>query len=148
MGATHIVTFVASSRAALAPRETIYVTGNHELLGNWSGAGLALECGPDGCWRATIRVPTGTLLEFKLTKGSWKSVENGQRAAFPVRRQSLARHLLPGQRRQPFLEQILRIHVQLVIVRCQFGQACPYRGRDLMRVPTVGCHIEVWDHGP
>jgi predicted alpha/beta superfamily hydrolase len=73
------VTFVVSSQVPPAPHEAVFITGSHELLGNWSGAGPALQCRPDGHWYTTLALPEDTLLEFKLTKGTWATVEKGPR---------------------------------------------------------------------
>lgn len=57
--------------------ETLYVVGNLRALGTWSPTGLALKKGEDGLHRATAHVPAGTTLQFKITQGSWETVEKG-----------------------------------------------------------------------
>lgn len=53
----------------------ICVTGNHELLSNWSGAGVALkEIGPN-LFSFTGSFPAETTIEFKFTRGNFASVE-------------------------------------------------------------------------
>lgn len=49
----------------------MWVTGNHESIGNWDPEGLPLE-NENGTWKRTLEVPTGTYLEFKVTDGTWE----------------------------------------------------------------------------
>lgn len=53
------------------------VCGNHAHLGMWSGHGLKLSRSADGRYRGSARFKEGEILEFKLTLGSWESVEKG-----------------------------------------------------------------------
>jgi predicted alpha/beta superfamily hydrolase len=65
----------------------IWVSGNHPRLGNWDGRGLRASPRPDGTYAARGRFPRGTLLEFKITRGSWETVEKDpQGAEIPNRR--------------------------------------------------------------
>src|SRR3954447_21624532 len=58
-------------------RDTVYLSGNIDQLGNWNGRGLALKPQPSGEYTATLDVPKGTKLEYKATLGSWNRVEKG-----------------------------------------------------------------------
>lgn len=50
--------------------DSVYITGNHEVLGFWQPDGLLLE--GDGEIRiARFKVPLGTELEYKFTLGTW-----------------------------------------------------------------------------
>jgi len=49
----------------------VYITGNHEKLGNWIPGAVALEKNADGQWAVTVTVEPGTMLEYKFTLGSW-----------------------------------------------------------------------------
>lgn len=56
------------------PEGPIYAAGSHAALGDWRADGLRLE--RDGLTaRASLTVPRGTLLEYKITRGSWSTVE-------------------------------------------------------------------------
>lgn len=49
---------------------TVYLTGNRPELGNWQPRALAMT-GTNQERTATLRLPTGTKLEYKFTLGSW-----------------------------------------------------------------------------
>jgi predicted alpha/beta superfamily hydrolase len=55
----------------------LWLTGNHEALGQWNVKGLKLERTPQGRYTASLTLPSGTALEFKVTRGSWDTVEKG-----------------------------------------------------------------------
>jgi len=54
---------------------SIFVSGNQPELGNWDGVGTALTRGTDGRWSVGLSFPVGTTLAFKITRGSWDTVE-------------------------------------------------------------------------
>lgn len=54
---------------------TVFVSGNVPILGNWNGAGLLLTWRGGRRYTGSIRVDAGTALEFKVTRGSWDTVE-------------------------------------------------------------------------
>lgn len=54
---------------------TIYLAGNHASLGPWSPTKHALARADDGTWRTKIDLPKGFSLQYKLTLGSWETVE-------------------------------------------------------------------------
>lgn len=74
-----ILEIVATLPAGTADEDKVYVAGNVAALGRWSPVGLLLERAEDGTRRARLEVPAGTLLEFKLTRGSWQSVEQDEK---------------------------------------------------------------------
>ena len=53
----------------------LWISGDRAELGAWNGAGLALIPQPDGSHAGSLPMPPGTPLEFKVTRGSWASVE-------------------------------------------------------------------------
>jgi predicted alpha/beta superfamily hydrolase len=53
----------------------IYLAGNHPSLGEWKPAGVKLSRTPDGLYTTVLRLPEGTALEYKVTRGSWETVE-------------------------------------------------------------------------
>lgn len=59
----------------LAAGESVFLSGNHPTLGNWKPAGLRLLADTEGHYLAKIEVPQSTNLQFKLTRGSWSTVE-------------------------------------------------------------------------
>lgn len=63
---------------ALVPEgtETVYLAGNLPELGPWNPGKLALT-GNGRERTAEVKVPAGTVLEFKFTCGSWATVEIG-----------------------------------------------------------------------
>ncbi len=60
--------------AEILPAESqIYITGNLSELGEWQAKGLELYRRPDKTWEATLDLPEGTNIQFKLTRGSWET---------------------------------------------------------------------------
>lgn len=51
----------------------LYITGNHEKLGNWNPGAVPLLKTAEGPWTLTVFVEQGTLLEYKFTLGSWET---------------------------------------------------------------------------
>lgn len=62
------------------PRDTpnhvqLYVAGNVAALGRWSPKGLPLVRGGDGIFRGSAKFVRGMQIEFKITRGTWHTVE-------------------------------------------------------------------------
>lgn len=57
----------------------VWVAGNATELKEWNAAGLELKRGDDGRYRGSLRVRRGTNLEYKLTRGTWETVEKSGR---------------------------------------------------------------------
>lgn len=55
----------------------VWLSGDLPVLGAWSGAGLALARATDGRHDGVLRLPAGTRLEYKVTRGGWDTVEKG-----------------------------------------------------------------------
>lgn len=69
------LTVVVNVPATTPDGEKVCITGSHELLSDWSGAGVPLqETGP-GLHQFHGEIPDGTMLEFKFTRGSFATVE-------------------------------------------------------------------------
>ena len=51
----------------------LYITGNTEELGSWDPAGLKLTRNPDGGYFLAITAEKNSIIEFKLTRGDWKT---------------------------------------------------------------------------
>ncbi|UCE20458.1 MAG: histidine kinase [Gemmatimonadota bacterium] len=59
----------------------VYITGNHEKLGNWNPGAIRLKKMSADIWSFSSQFPKGFTLEFKFTKGSWEQEavrENGE----------------------------------------------------------------------
>lgn len=69
------ITFVVSVPSGTPAFEPVHVAGNQPALGSWSGAGLVLRRQADGRWTGAARFAVGTELEFKITRGTWETVE-------------------------------------------------------------------------
>ena len=62
------------------PKGDIFISGNHEALGNWDPSKIKFHRKDRTC-TLELSFPVGTVLEFKFTRGSWETVEksiNGQ----------------------------------------------------------------------
>ena len=71
----HAVTFVVRAPATTPTDATLYVAGDRAELGAWSGKGAVLARRGDGAWWGDVALPAGASAEFKLTRGSWDTVE-------------------------------------------------------------------------
>jgi predicted alpha/beta superfamily hydrolase len=67
-----IVVYVPQSTP---PDALVYVSGAHESLGNWKPDGLKLQRRDDGSYAASVDLPEGKWIEYKITQGSWETVE-------------------------------------------------------------------------
>ncbi len=66
------ITFLVRA-PGLPANEPVFVAGNHPAVGSWDPRGLALAPGGSGSWSATVELPDGFRLEYKITRGSWNS---------------------------------------------------------------------------
>ncbi len=71
------ITFVVTAPAGTPGDATLWIAGNAAELGGWNPSGLRLARAADGTHRATVEVAPGAALEFKVTRGSWETVEKG-----------------------------------------------------------------------
>ncbi|MEZ4436433.1 MAG: CBM20 domain-containing protein, partial [bacterium] len=55
----------------------VYVAGSDPAIGAWDAAGFALTPQGGGRWAGVLPMPLGTRFEFKITRGSWETVEKG-----------------------------------------------------------------------
>lgn len=53
----------------------VYATGSIDQLGNWNPGAIPLDQRADSVWEKTFRIKEGTSVEFKITRGSWRSEE-------------------------------------------------------------------------
>jgi len=69
---SHIVNITIIVTAEnLSASDTIYIAGNHRLLGIWDPGTVNLVSNNDGTWSKMISVAKDTELAFKFTRGSW-----------------------------------------------------------------------------
>jgi predicted alpha/beta superfamily hydrolase len=61
--------------------EKVYITGNHQLLGSWRPDAIVLEKQVDGSWSRQFIFRKNTRLEYKITRGSWKTEAAGESGA-------------------------------------------------------------------
>jgi len=69
------LTFVVEVPASTPAGEAIWVSGDAPELGEWSGSGLRLEPVAGRRHRGSVTVAAGTPLAFKVTRGTWATVE-------------------------------------------------------------------------
>ena len=62
---------IGVTSAAVADSQTVYICGNHALLGSWHPAKVPMQQIAPDRWRFRLRVPRDSQLEFKFTLGSW-----------------------------------------------------------------------------
>ncbi len=71
------VEFAVSVPPTTPEDQLVYVTGSGPALGAWDPAGLALEPGDDGRHYGSAEVLRGIEYEYKITRGTWSTVERG-----------------------------------------------------------------------
>ena len=72
---TTAVTFDVAVPLETDANAEVWLSGSDEALGKWSGAGLKLSRSPDGRYHGTVTLPAGAVIEYKVTRGSWETVE-------------------------------------------------------------------------
>jgi predicted alpha/beta superfamily hydrolase len=60
------------------PDATLYMAGNLDVVGSWKVDGVALQHNADGTYSAHLNAPRGQVLEYKINRGSWQTVEKGK----------------------------------------------------------------------
>ncbi|MDP2303086.1 MAG: alpha/beta hydrolase-fold protein [Ignavibacteria bacterium] len=66
------VTFEITAKN-LTSDEKVFISGNHQTIGNWDPKAIPLELNKKNIWTKKISFPKGIKVEFKLTKGSWET---------------------------------------------------------------------------
>ncbi|TWU28354.1 HEAT repeat domain-containing protein [Bythopirellula polymerisocia] len=69
------VTFQVHVPQSTPADDVLYITGNHFALGNWNPKGLSLERKDSGVYEVQVRLPKGSNIQYKITRGSWETVE-------------------------------------------------------------------------
>ena len=65
------VTVPASTPAA----RTLWISGDRAELGSWNGSGVALASAGEQRYVGGVELPEGSDIAFKVTRGSWETVE-------------------------------------------------------------------------
>jgi predicted alpha/beta superfamily hydrolase len=71
------VQFIVDAPADTPADQPLWISGNASDLGGWDGAGVQLTRNPDGKHHGQIEVMSGIEYAFKVTRGSWSTVERG-----------------------------------------------------------------------
>jgi predicted alpha/beta superfamily hydrolase len=67
---TRRITFQVSTTGILAS-DTVFITGNDSVLGFWKPDQVPLKRIQRDLWQISIRLPVGTDIEYKFTRGDW-----------------------------------------------------------------------------
>ncbi|NBD09823.1 alpha/beta hydrolase-fold protein [Corallococcus silvisoli] len=59
----------------------VWLSGNQPQLGNWNGAEVKLFKAVGNAYAGAVTFPVDTALEFKVTRGSWETVEKSDTGA-------------------------------------------------------------------
>ncbi len=75
---TVAIEFVVSVPDDTPVDAALQLSGDHTILGNWSGKGLVLKRTPDGTYAGDAEFKRGLVMLYKVTQGSWATVEKGE----------------------------------------------------------------------
>jgi predicted alpha/beta superfamily hydrolase len=76
------VEFVITGLPDNTPKDQqLYLSGSAITLGNWQAAGVPLERGDNGTYHARVELMSGMTHGFKVTRGTWGTVEKGEGGA-------------------------------------------------------------------
>lgn len=56
----------------------VCISGSHPVLGNWDGRGMTLTRVGESRYSGEVTLPVGSRVEFKVTRGSWQTVEKDE----------------------------------------------------------------------
>ena len=76
---TCLIKFRVTVPEATPAKDLIYLVGNVPALGNWNTQGASLQQKAPGQYETEIRLPKDSKVEFKVTRGSWATVEKGEK---------------------------------------------------------------------
>jgi predicted alpha/beta superfamily hydrolase len=72
-------------------QEKLFLAGNIEALGKWKPNGVALQRTIEGKFQVELEIAEGTTIEFKVTRGSWDTVEVSGKGLDIANRRSIIR---------------------------------------------------------
>ncbi len=67
--------FVVNTSQPVAKEDKLFLAGNTATLGNWNPSGFALTRKSDTSFEALVELEIGENIEFKITRGTWETVE-------------------------------------------------------------------------
>ncbi len=73
--ATVTLSFQVTVPASTPAVDTVWLAGSLPELGDWSPAGFPLVRGEDGRWYGELVLPRDQSFAYKVTRGSWETVE-------------------------------------------------------------------------
>jgi predicted alpha/beta superfamily hydrolase len=79
----HKVKFIVTSEN-VPEQSTIYITGNHPLIGNWDPGKVSLTNKENNIWEREFSLPKDFHLEYKFTLGSWEQEALNKEGLLPV----------------------------------------------------------------
>ena len=85
------VSFRVTVPASTPADAEVWVSGDAGALGSWNGAGLKLANAGERVWTGTAELADGSAAEFKVTRGSWNTVEKGPKGEEIANRACTAR---------------------------------------------------------
>ena len=71
------VQFIITVPPETPKNQTLYLSGDASEMGNWDGAGVPLHRQADGTYQASVDLLSGIPHRFKVTRGTWGTVERG-----------------------------------------------------------------------
>src|SRR4051812_30877515 len=74
------VEFVVAVPENTPKDQAVYISGSAVDLGNWDAKGLRLDRGDDGKYHGKAQVMSGVEYGYKLTRGTWGTVETDANA--------------------------------------------------------------------
>jgi predicted alpha/beta superfamily hydrolase len=70
-----IITFKVKVPAGTPADAKLYLAGDAKALGEWKQDGVELKKGDDGIYSAKVSLPKDKQVEYKVTRGTWATVE-------------------------------------------------------------------------
>ncbi len=77
------ITFRIITMHPLPVGEQVFVVGNADALGNWNPTGFALSRTEDLVWTGAVMALSDSMIEYKITRGSWDTEEVRQDGSVP-----------------------------------------------------------------
>jgi predicted alpha/beta superfamily hydrolase len=74
-GAVQKIRFIIHVPSGGPPEDSIYLAGSLTEVGAWKPDGIKFTRQADGAYSADITLPAGQSLEYKITRGTWGTVE-------------------------------------------------------------------------
>lgn len=98
-----IVTFEIVTPSPLPVGQQVFISGNIDMLGNWEPDGFPLNRQDDDTWYGYTVIEPDIPVEFKVTRGSWRTEECDESGA--IRKEN---HKLPNSGNAAFKHRVIR----------------------------------------